>query len=182
MTSLTSLFSFPAGLYARLAKQILHHSPVRQPPLVAEQTVSNLQLITSPPFPPVGVIHLQVIGVIDRHSYESLIATAVALHRAGCRSLLLDLRQTSKLELAGLFALLNIARLYANQPLLDPEFGWAALHAAVEGVTPALGEHVKLLAPAPEVRQMLHRASCCQFFEIYEEFDVALVACSNQSE
>ncbi len=182
MLFLTKWFPFPASLYHQLAKQTPHLSPVRQSPLIVEPVVCNFQLITSLPFPPVGVIHLQVIGAIDRHSYESLIATAGVLHRAGCRHLLLDLRQTSKIELSGVFALLNIARLYANQALLDPELGWGALHAAAAEITPALGKHVKLLAPTPAVRQMLQRASCCQFFEIYAEFDVALVACSNQSE
>ena len=181
MISLTKWFPFSAGLYDQLAKRTLHHSPARQPPLVAAPSANGLQFITSQRFMPPGVIHLQVIGAINCHSYESLIASAVALHKEGCRRLLLDLRQTSKIELSGLFALLNIARLYAGEALLDPELGWSALHAAAAEVTPTLGEHVKLLAPAPEVHQTICSASFCGFFDIYTELDVALAACANQS-
>jgi hypothetical protein len=53
-----------------------------------------------------------------------LIEAANTHYSQGRRGLLLDLRQTSQIELSGLFALLNIARLYSGESLLDPEEGW----------------------------------------------------------
>jgi anti-anti-sigma regulatory factor len=103
-----------------------------------------------------------------------LIDIASAYYHQGRRGLVLDLRQTSQIELSGLFALLSIARLYNGQPLLDPEAGWVGLHEAAEEVTPALGERVKLVAPSPVAAAALERANFCHFFTHYPDLDTAL--------
>lgn len=120
------------------------------------------------------VVWLTVEGTLSCYTYTVLIETANQHYQQGRRYLLLDLRQTTRIELSGLFALYNVARLYSNQSLLDPEAGWAGLHHLAEDVTPALGERVKLLAPSPVVVAALERANFCRFFTYYPDLDTAL--------
>lgn len=122
------------------------------------------------------VVCLAVEGTLNRYTYMSLIDMACAHYHQGRRRLLLDLRQTSQIELSGIFALYNIARLYGGQSLLDPEAGWAGLHQIAEDVTPALGTRVKLLAPSPVVVAALERASFCRFLDHYADWEAALAA------
>ncbi|MCL4863538.1 MAG: hypothetical protein KJZ93_29305 [Caldilineaceae bacterium] len=119
---------------------------------------------------------LQVTGALDRFNYQALIENATTLYGQGRRHLLIDLRQTTRIELSGLFALLSIARLYSGQTLLDPESGLAGLRRAAETATPALGERVKLLASSPVAAAALQRAHFCQFFAHYSDLETALVA------
>lgn len=122
------------------------------------------------------VVCLTVEGELNRHTYLSLIETACTHYHAGRHYLLLDLRQTTQIELSGLFALLYIARLYSGQPLLDPEAGWAELRRGADFASPALGERVKLLAPSLAAVTALERASFCRFFTRYPDLEAALSA------
>ena len=87
---------------------------------------------------------------------------------------MLDLRQTTQIELSGLFALGNVTRLYSGLPLIDPEMGWTALRAAAESVTPTLGECIKVVAPSPAATAALASASFCRFFTCYPDMATAL--------
>jgi hypothetical protein len=120
--------------------------------------------------------YITIVGALDYFSYEALIEHATTLYGRGRRHLLLDLRQTTQVELSGFFALLSIARLYSGQTLLDPEAGWAGMRRAAETVTPALGERVKLLAPSPVAAAALQGAPFCQCFTHYPDLDAALAA------
>jgi|GEM_PF-6493469 len=148
MTSLTRSFPLLINLYQQLARQTsaLVHGRTVQPaaalPItpVAGSSASSVHLLITPPLGPNAVTQMQVIGALDRHSYQAFIASAAALYRQGQTKLLVDLGQTTQIELSGLFALHSIARLYAGGSLLDPESGWAGLRAAAEEATPALGD------------------------------------------
>lgn len=135
-----------------------------------------LTLRASLPADRADVLCLTVEGTLSYHTYTLLIETANQHYQQGRRYLLLDLRQTTRIELSGLFALYNVARLYSNQSLLDSEAGWAGLHHLAEDVTPALGERVKLLAPSPVVIAALERASFCRFLDHYADLEAALAA------
>jgi hypothetical protein len=148
-----------------------------QPAFARPVAESKAVLLTVRAFLPPAqttVVCLAVEGTLNRHTYMSLIDMACAHYHQGRRRLLLDLRQTTQIELSGIFALLNIARLYSDQSLLDPEAGWAGLHQIAEDVTPALGERVKLLAPSPAAASALEQASFCRFFTCYPDLDTAL--------
>ncbi len=149
--------------------------PVSAHPVVASQPVL-LTVRTFIPPAQTAVVGLAVVGELNRHTYTTLIDVATTHHHQGWRALLLDLRQTTQIELSGLFALLSIAQLYSGESLLDPEIGWAGLRQAAEAVTPALGERVKLLAPSPAVVTALEQASFCRFFEHYADLEAALAA------
>lgn len=133
-----------------------------------------LALRASPPPDRPDVLYLTVAGALGRATYAILVETAALHYQQGCRYLLLDLGQTTQIHLSGLFALCNIARLYSGLPLLDPDLGWAALHAAAESLTPTLGECIKVVAPSPVAKAALAQASFCRFFTCYPDMATAL--------
>jgi ABC-type transporter Mla MlaB component len=119
--------------------------------------------------------HVQVVGELDRFTYEALIETAHDLYRRGRRNLLLDLRQLKRIELSGFFALLSIAHLYSGRPLPNPEAGWTALRNAAEEITPTMGQRVKLLA-TPAMTHLIRTNHFCDCFEIYADPESANAA------
>jgi hypothetical protein len=154
------------------------HQPtqVADVPTVAESKPALLTLQASLPLGQTAVVCLAVAGKLNCHTYLYLIETAHTHYQQGRRGLLLDLCQTSQIELSGLFALLSIARLYSGQSLLEPEAGWTELRRAAETATPALGERVKLLAPSAAVMAALQGASFCRFLAHYADLEGALAA------
>lgn len=123
-----------------------------------------------------GVLCLAVVGPLNCHTYTQLIDCTAAAYADGQRCLILDLRQTTRIELSGLFALHSITRLYAGEGALNPEGGWAVLHWSAAGLTPSLGQRVKLLAPSPAVAAILHNVGFDRCVEIYVDLDTALAA------
>ena len=153
----------------------LHHPP--QPAIAPTIVANNLVRLTLRAVLPAGqtdVVCLAVVGELSCHTYESLIEIAAIHYRQGRRSLVLDLCQTTQIELSGLFALLSIAHLYSGQSLIDPEEGWAGLRRAAESVGSTLGEQVKLVAPSPTAVAALEQASFCRFFTRYPDMDTAM--------
>jgi len=114
---------------------------------------------------PGELFQVQVTGALDRFLYLELVQCAGELYTCGQRTLLLDLREATRIELSGFFALMSIARLYRGEPLLDPEGGWVALRCAFEQCNHTSQRPVKLLA-SPPVVQTLRKAGICDFFEI----------------
>lgn len=182
MFTITRIFLTPTLLpqwvangVAKFSSQLLRRRP---------QTADTPTMVDAP-CPPViqvallhglpAAAHVQVTGELDRFTYEALIQTAADLYTRGRRNLLLDLRQTTRIELSGLFALLSIAHLYSGKPLPDPQEGWVALRSAAEGATPTMGQRVKLLA-TPAVTQMIRMVSFCDIFEIYTDPEIASAA------
>ena len=121
-------------------------------------------------------IFLQVQGVLNRLTYLAFMAKAQESYAQGARYLLLDLRQTRQIELSGLFALVSIARLFGGEEPLDPEGGWAVLHAAAGEFNETMGQRVKLLALSPEVRRSLTNGGFCQRLPLYDDETAALAA------
>jgi anti-anti-sigma regulatory factor len=119
---------------------------------------------------------LQVQGVLNRFTYLAFMAKAQESYAHGARYLLLDLRQTRQIELSGLFALVSIARLFGGEEPLDPEGGWAVLHAAAGEFNETMEQRVKLLALSPEVRRTLTNSCFCQRLPIYDDETAALAA------
>ena len=60
-------------------------------------------------------------GKLNEASYETLLSFARAQKAAGVTVLYLNLNSVTELGLTGRFALGNVARLFANLPLLVPE-------------------------------------------------------------
>ena len=175
--SAPTLLTWPRWLTSRVQAvwETLHQpTQVADVPTVADSKPALLTLQASLPLGHSAVVCLAVAGKLNCHTYLHLIETAHTHYQQGRRGLLLDLRQTTQIELSGLFALLSIARLYSGQSLLDPEAGWAGLRRAAESATPALGERVKLLAPSPVAAKALQGASFCRFLDHYPDMDTAM--------
>lgn len=182
MSSLITSLSLPVGWSHRLSSElqaVWQRTTLRQcqptvvPTRVEHQPVALSLRATLPPGQ-TAVVYIAVEGELNRHTYMQLIEIAYAHYQQGRRYLMLDLRQTTQIELSGLFALLSVARLYSGQPLLDPEAGWVALRQGAESATPGLGERVKLIAPSPSAAGALARAHFCQFLTRYSDLDTAL--------
>jgi hypothetical protein len=141
---------------------------------------TTLSLTVSHPLGRAQLAVVHVKGALDHRTYEQFIACAAGLYTQGKRQLLIDLHQTRRIELAGLFALHSIARLYGGERLLNPEAGWAALKAATLEVTAAMQAGVKLLAPPVAVAQAIQNSSLCRFLEIYDELAPALASFDNR--
>ena len=174
--------AWPIAWWQRLTSRVkalsnvsLH--PLPQPMIAPTIVASNPVLLTLRAVLPAGqtdVVCLAVVGELSCHTYESLIEIASIHYHQGRRSLVLDLRQTTQIELSGLFALLSIAHLYSGQSLIDPEAGWAGLRRAAESVGSTLGERVKLVAPSPTAVAALEQASFCRFCTRYPDMDTAM--------
>lgn len=120
---------------------------------------------------------LVVQGVLDRQSCTAFLTAANELYTQGCRRLLIDLRGVTRIELAGRFALHNVARLYAGQPLLDPEAGWHGLHdathAAISGEKTIHYLSTPVLA-VPPLAAFLRQADLGRNLAVYANRDHAL--------
>lgn len=119
---------------------------------------------------------MTLIGALNHATYAGLVETAVAHYRQGNQYLVLDLHQVTELKLSGLFALVNIARLYSGRSLLDPEGGWLVIGQAAAECTPDLAQHVKLLAPSHVAESALRSVHYGQFFERHADLSSALAA------
>ena len=120
---------------------------------------------------PAPLTVLTAQGVLDRRTCATLLARAGELYAQGCRRLLVDLRGVTRIELAGHFALHNVARLYHGEPLLDPEEGWAVLHGAATVVTGY--DRVQLLASSP-LATVIQQAELCRHLAVYPDLASAL--------
>jgi hypothetical protein len=115
-------------------------------------------------------------GPLDYRTYLDLMAAAQDVHAKGVHRLLIDLQDVTSLELSGLFALHNVARLFAGIELLDPEVGWVGLRAAAEESPTALIERVKLVAPSPAAEQTLRHSALGHCLEVYPDVATAVAA------
>lgn len=144
-------------------------------PLASDATAAFTLCVSRPDGQtPVTVLVAQ--GVLDRQSCTAFLATASNLYTQGCRRLLIDLRGVTRIELAGRFALHNIARLYAGQPLLDPEAGWRVLHDAATSDRPTHYLATPVLA-APTLAAFLQQADLGRNLAVYADRGHALAAC-----
>lgn len=161
-----------------IAKSVYNTVIKRSPAVPATQSIIRkpcpLTLVESVPPSHPHILCLSLVGELNRHSCTTLLETAITHHNRGRRALILDLAQTTVVELSGLFVLLNIARHYSGQTMLDPEGGWQALRESLHATTPTLGERVKLLAPSPQATAALDRTPFCHFLERHPDLDSAI--------
>ncbi|MBI1296754.1 hypothetical protein GC175_17500 [bacterium] len=165
-------------LRRQITVRLLHSVAVQSAPARASFAHRSAQLIiqvTAPDEQP-GVLCVVLIGALNHYTYEGLLETVKAYYEKGNRYLVLNLRQTTELKLSGLFALINIARLYHGHPLLDPTEGWLVLGQAAAECTPELTKHVKLLAPSSAAEAALRSIRYGEFFQRHADLPSALAA------
>jgi anti-anti-sigma regulatory factor len=123
---------------------------------------------------PVTILHLE--GKLDRANYESLIEEAQDVYGAGNRDLLLDLERLTFISSAGLAALHQVALLFRGEEHPFQDEGWAAYRAINRDRERGAQEHVKLLSPTKEVREVLDMTGFGSLFEIFIETHQALAS------
>jgi anti-anti-sigma regulatory factor len=118
---------------------------------------------------PVTILHLD--GILDGANYESLIDEAQKVYAAGARDLILDLGKLTFISSAGLGALHRVALLFQGKkhPAQDESWAayrWAAYRAIDRDHNRRTQEHVKLLSPTRQVREVLDLIGFSALFEI----------------
>lgn len=122
----------------------------------------------------VEVTILALNGQLDGQSYEELINKAKELFAAGSRDLLLDLSELTYVSSAGLVAFHTIALLLRGEVIPDSEDGWASMRAVKKTTNDTMQEHLKLLNPREEVKDVLEMVGFDRAFEIHSNFEEAV--------
>jgi len=132
----------------------------------------SVSQVQSPGRVPVTVIKLD--GQLDGQNYQDLIAKAQEVHSAGARDLLLDLTDLTYISSAGLVAMHSVALMLRGEELPDPEHGWAAYRSMGRTSQGGFQQHIKLLKPREEVRNVLDMVGFTNVFEIFNDLDEAV--------
>jgi anti-anti-sigma regulatory factor len=122
---------------------------------------------------PVSVTVMSLEGELDAASYLDAIAAARQLVAGGTNNILLDLRELTYMGSSGLFVIRSMAILLRGEEPPDPEGGWGAIHDAARDDS-AVGAHLKLFAPQPQVDRVLERSGMKRYFETYTDRAEAL--------
>lgn len=121
---------------------------------------------------PVTVIKLD--GQLDGQSYQDLIAKAREVYAGGARNFLIDLSDLTYISSAGLVALHTVALLARGEALPDTEAGWAAIRSVSRTTGGGIQQHVKLLKPRDEIKNVLDMVGFSAAFEIHTDLDTAV--------
>jgi anti-anti-sigma factor len=123
---------------------------------------------------PVSILGLH--GSLDASTYESFVARAREAYDGGARNLLVDMREVSFMSSAGLSALHQVATLYRGEALPSAESRWEALQDVYREQPGGGQQHVKLLAPQPQVARIFKMTGLAEVFEIHEEREAAIAS------
>ena len=121
---------------------------------------------------PVTVIKLD--GQLDGQTYQDLIGKAKEVHADGGRDFLIDMTDLTYISSAGLVALHSVALLTRGEDLPDTDQGWSALRSMGRTSGSTVQEHIKLLNPREEVKNVLDMVGFGNVFEIFTDLDAAV--------
>jgi anti-anti-sigma factor len=127
---------------------------------------------------PTSVTILRLEGSLDSSNNENLVVEARNLFAAGVRDLILDLSKLTFISSAGLRAFHIIAQLFqstskAAQGESWDEYRWTVYNGTKPGQSRGIQEHVKLLSPTKEVREVLDLIGFSFIFEIFTDLNQA---------
>jgi anti-anti-sigma regulatory factor len=119
---------------------------------------------------PIVILHLE--GTLDGANFRKLIEKAQTLFVNGARDLILDLTKLTFISSAGLGALHQVAMLFQGKIRPDTDeswagYRWATYRSIKRDHDLRRQEHVKLLSPTKEVREVLDMIGFSSLFEIY---------------
>jgi anti-anti-sigma regulatory factor len=121
---------------------------------------------------PVTVIKLD--GQLDGQNYEELITRARELYKAGTRDFILDLSDLTYISSAGLVALHSVALLVKGEELPDTEQGWSTYRSMGRTSSSGMQNHIKLVNPTEEVKNVLDMVGFGSVFPIFTDLDEAV--------
>lgn len=132
-----------------------------------------MNITTSKAVGRVQVTIIRLDGQLDGQSYQSLIDEARELYRDGARDFLIDLSDLTYISSAGLVALHSIALLTKGEELPNTESGWSA-YRSVKNSAAGVQEHIKLLNPRAEVKNVLEMVGFSRVFATFTDLDEAV--------
>lgn len=121
---------------------------------------------------PVAVLELD--GQLDGQNYEELITKARELYSAGARDFILDLSNLTYISSAGLVALHSVALLVKGEDLPDTEQGWSTYRSMGKTSASGVQNHIKLVNPTEEVKNVLDMVGFGNVFQMYSDLDEAV--------
>jgi anti-anti-sigma regulatory factor len=121
---------------------------------------------------PVTVIKLD--GQLDGQTYQDLINKAKEVFAAGSRDFLIDMTDLTYISSAGLVALHSVALLTNGEELPDTEQGWSAYRSLGRPKEAGVQQHIKLLNPREEIKNVLDMVGFGNVFEIFTDLDEAV--------
>src|SRR5262245_55100898 len=122
---------------------------------------------------PVTVIALD--GRLDGQNYQDLIAKGQELYNAGTRNVLLDLSNLTYMSSAGMVALHNLALLMKGETPPSPDQGWNAYRSMGRSGSEGKSEdHIKLLNPQENVKNVLEMVGFTDIFQVFTDMDEAI--------
>ena len=122
----------------------------------------------------VEVTVLSLSGQLDGQTYQDLINKAKEVFAAGSRDFLLDLSNLTYISSAGLVAMHTVALLLRGEAVPDSEDGWSSIRAVKKTTQDKMQEHLKLLNPREEVKNILEMVGFDRVFEIHASLDEAV--------
>jgi len=122
----------------------------------------------------VPVTVIKVDGQLDGQTYQAVIVKAREAYAAGWRDFLIDMSDLTYISSAGLVALHSVALLARGEQLPDTEAGWSAYRSMGRTKEAGLQQHMKLLNPRAEVRNVLDMVGFVSVFEIFNNLDEAV--------
>jgi len=122
----------------------------------------------------VPVTVIKVDGQLDGQTYQAVIVKAREAYAAGWRDFLIDMSDLTYISSAGLVALHSVALLARGEQLPDTEAGWSAYRSMGRTKEAGLQQHMKLLNPRAEVRNVLDMVGFVSVFEIFNDLDEAV--------
>ena len=117
---------------------------------------------------------LRPAGVLDRSTYDGLIAQAWAARDAGAHYLIVDLCDVTQVGPAGLRGLHAVALIAPGASSPDPGVGWATIGAPAEDCCQM--RLLPVVTPQPPVRQALAGAPFGDRLAIHADLEAALAA------
>jgi anti-anti-sigma factor len=115
-----------------------------------------------------------ITGHLDGQTYQTLIAKAQEIVKAGAKNILLDLSDLIYISSAGLVSLHTIALMTRGEELPDPEQGWSTLKSMDSARDGGLQKHIKLLNPRTEITNVLEMVGFSEFFEVFTDRQKAI--------
>jgi anti-anti-sigma regulatory factor len=124
----------------------------------------------------VPVTIMRLVGDIDGSNYQTVIEKAQELKQTGAKDLILDLAGVGYSSSAGLVALHNIARMFNDLELPDPEDGWRAIKMIGDAQDSGSQARVKLLNPQPRVANILEQTGLNTYFQTFTDQAAAVAS------
>jgi hypothetical protein len=120
----------------------------------------------------VPVTVFEVVGEINSNTYEEFLAKAKQHQTNGMQNLLVDLTHARYVSSAGIRALSTLFKLLRTDSLTE------SAGAVYQGINDGTfkSRHLKLLSPAPNVRETFGTAGVDMFLEIHDDLGVAIAS------